>query len=74
MNEKPKKIFKRIDGLGNTFFRENTVLKYVKLIKKSAQLNCKSMIDLFSTDNTTSAQMFAQYVEIVLKQCKESNL
>lgn len=62
MNEKPKKIFKRIEGLGSSFIKDIVILKYVKLIKKSAQLKCKSMIDIFSTDNSISAQMFARYV------------
>lgn len=62
MNEKPKKIFKKIESLGDSSLKETMILKYVKLIKKSAQLKYKSMIDLFSTDNRISAQMFAQYV------------
>lgn len=44
------------------------------MIKKSSQLNPRSMIDIFSTDNPFSAQLFSSYVEIVLKQCKEHNL
>jgi hypothetical protein len=48
--------------------------KYVKLIKKSTHIENRSMIDIFSTDNSTSAKLFSYYVEIVLKQCKEYNL
>lgn len=32
------------------------------------------MIDIFSTDNKISADLFAEYIEIVLKQCKENSL
>jgi hypothetical protein len=70
MNQKPKKLFKRIDNITNADIREEAIHKYVKLIKKTSHLDNRSMIDIFSTDNKTSAQLFAFYVEVVLKQCK----
>lgn len=62
MNKKPKKIFKRIENIHNTDVRQAVISKYVKLIKKTAHLQNRSMIDIFSTDNAISAQLFSQYV------------
>jgi hypothetical protein len=70
MNSKPKKIFKRIEAASNKEVREGLVSKYVRLIKKTAHLNNRSMIDIFATDNAVSAELFAAYVEVVLRQCR----
>lgn len=74
MNEKPKKLFKKIEAISNEDIREGVINKYVRIVKKSAHLKNRSMIDIFSTDHVISAQLFSHYVEIVLKQCKEYNL
>jgi Sec7-like guanine-nucleotide exchange factor len=50
------------------------VTRYVRLIKKTAHLNNRSMIDIFSTDHPVSAELFAQYVGVVLRQCREHDL
>lgn len=70
MNERPKKIFKQVENISNPDVRECIIQKYVKLIKKTSHLNNRSMIDIFSTDHPVSAQLFAAYAEIMLKQCK----
>jgi len=40
------------------------------MIKKTAHLENRTMIDVFSTDNKTSAELFTAYTELILKQCK----
>jgi len=50
------------------------VTRYVRLIKKTAHLNNRSMIDILATDHPVSAELFAQYVGVVLKQCRENDL
>lgn len=74
MNEKPKKIFKKIQSITNADIKESTIQKYVKMIKKTAHLDNRTMIDVFSTDNKTSAELFTAYTELILKQCKQHNL
>jgi hypothetical protein len=51
MNEKPKKIFKKIETITSKDVRESIIMKYCRMIKKTAHLNSRSMIDIFSTDN-----------------------
>lgn len=74
LNDKPKRVFKRIEGIGNQELREVAIGKHVRIVKKSAHLRNRSMIDIFSTDHPVSAQLFAAYVEVVLRECKEHNL
>ena len=38
MNEHPKRIFKRVEEIGNIDLREHFVQKCVKMIKKTAYL------------------------------------
>jgi hypothetical protein len=62
LNDKPKKIFKKIETISNKDLRELAITKHVKIVKKSAQLKNRSMIDIFSTDHVISAQLFSHYV------------
>ena len=63
-------MFKRIESITNADLRESAVTRYVRLIKKTAHLNNRSMIDILATDHPVSAELFAQYVGVVLKQCR----
>ena len=74
MNTKPKKLFAQLDDIKRGELRENIINKYARMAKKAARLESRAMIDIFSTDNPQSAALFAAYVEIVLKQCKEHDL
>ena len=58
MNNKPKRLFKKIEEVKNEDAREALVQKYVRIVKKTAGLDQRAMIDIFSTDNKCSAQLF----------------
>lgn len=73
MNLKPKKLLKRIETLSGEI-KEAAVAKVVRAAKKAAQLEGRAMIDIFASDHPVSAQLFAQYVDVVLKQCREHDL
>lgn len=74
MNEHPKKLFKQIEATTNNDVRESIIQKYVRLIKKTSHLESRAMINILSSDHPASAQLFAAYAELMLKQCKEHNL
>jgi Sec7-like guanine-nucleotide exchange factor len=73
LNEKPKKVLKRIVEMGGDA-REATVGRCVRLVKKSAHLESRAMIDILATDHPVSAELFAHYVGVVLRQCREHDL
>lgn len=67
-------MFKHIEATTNHDVKESIVQKYVRLIKKTSHLDSRAMINILSSDNPASGQLFAAYAELVLKQCKEHNL
>ena len=60
--------------MGNPDLKEHFVNKCVKIVKKTAHIENKAMINLLASDHQVSGQLFAAYAELMLKQCKEHNL
>ena len=61
MNEHPKRIFKRVEGMSSADLREHFVSKCVKIIKKSSLLENKAMINLMGTEHHVSGLLFSAY-------------
>ncbi len=75
MNEKPKKIFKKLESISNKEIREEIMKKYSRIAKHSTHLEMKKMIDLFAANNPTSEEIFGEYVNLLFSNLsKDVNL
>lgn len=59
MNEKPKKIFKKLESISNKEIKDEIIKKYARIAKHSTHFDMKKMIDLFAANNSTSEELFA---------------